>query len=384
MRFSSRLLSLSTDPTKSIVGFVKAAASFCSSNTAQLATITASVGSCYLLIFAQFDESVNALGVLEPEGLIRSIQVPQGGIIDNVFVKDGDSVRINQPLFSLTQDDLSAVVLSKQESINSLKKQLHLNRLQQESFLASQESQINAFLSSYNYGKSLASQLENLSKIGAISSFQYLSQLQKNVETEEKINYLRNELRQKKYEYDDAYSSLLSRLKTSEAELATIKIKDRYSVVRSPVDGRVFDLKTNSSLYIGQASEILLKIVPDGNLLAKVAVPGNKIAFVRKNQTADITIDSYPSSDFGTIGGIVTDISSTSYAPDTQNSKQSSDQAIYDVSISLKTQHLVSNKNKLILTPGMSLSANIVLRKTSLLSMLFDSLKTKASSLSAI
>ena len=382
MRFSSRFLGLSTDPTKSIVRFAKAVTSFCSSNTIQLATIAASVGSCYLLMFAQFDESVNALGVLEPEGLIRSIQVPQGGIIDNVFVKDGDSVRINQPLFSLTQDDLSAVVISKQESINSLKNQLRLNRLQQKSFLASQENQINAFVSSYNYGKMLASKLESLSKLGAVSSFQYLSQLQKNVETEERINYLKNELSQKKYEYDDTYSSLLSRLKTSEAELAAIKIKDKYSVVRSPVDGRVFDLKTNSSLYIGQTSEILLKIVPDGNLLAKVVVPGNKIAFVRKNQTANISIDSYPSSDFGTISGIVTGISSTSYAP--EDSTQASDQAIYDVSISLKTQHLVSTKNKLLLTPGMSVSANIVLRKASLLSMLFDSLKTKASSLSTI
>ena len=46
-----------------------------------------------------------------------------------------------------------------------------------------------------------------------------------------------------------------------------------------------------------------MKIVPLKNLEANVLVPSDKIGFVRKDMQADISIDSFPASDFGVLEG---------------------------------------------------------------------------------
>ena len=93
----------------------------------------------------------------------------------------------------------------------------------------------------------------------------------------------------------------------------------------------------------------------------------------------DISIDSYPSTDFGVLTGFITNISSDALKPD-QNSQINL--FSYPAKIKLDNQVLkLDNGNELKLKAGMSLNASIKLRKVSYLQLLLSSFKNKTDSL---
>ena len=59
-----------------------------------------------------------------------------------------------------------------------------------------------------------------------------------------------------------------------------------------------------------------MTIVPLDTLEARVEVPSNKIGFIHNGQESDISIDSYRSTDFGVLKGIVRRIGSDALPPD--------------------------------------------------------------------
>ena len=56
------------------------------------------------LSFAKTDEVVVALGKLEPKGDVKDIQIPIGGVIEEILVESGDSVDKNQVLVQLDKE----------------------------------------------------------------------------------------------------------------------------------------------------------------------------------------------------------------------------------------------------------------------------------------
>ena len=119
---------------------------------------------------------------------------------------------------------------------------------------------------------------------------------------------------------DQQTAQLKSELADLNGRLVETNVTLRYQQLRSPVDGVVFDLKPTSSGFTAQSTPTVMKMVPVGSLEAKVEVPRNKIGFVQVPPgcpekrdactTADISIDSFPSSDFGVLKGKVTRIGS--------------------------------------------------------------------------
>ena len=163
------------------------------------------------------------------------------------------------------------------------------------------------------------------------------------------------------------------------AEEADIKVTRRYQVLRSPVNGVVFDLQPKGSGYAGQATETLMKIVPINALEASVEIPSSDIGFVKKGMKADLSIDSFPATDFGVLHGTISKIGSDALKP--EPSKQETEYR-YPATIALQDQVLsLRNGKSLSLQPGMSLTANIKLRKVSYLQLLLGGFRDKTDSL---
>jgi HlyD family secretion protein len=173
------------------------------------------------------------------------------------------------------------------------------------------------------------------------------------------------------------------------SRLAEARVTLRYQQLKSPLDGVVFDLQPTSAGYTAQSTETVMKVVPFGFLVASVEVPSNKIGFVKvpvgcpkqlvNCMNADISIDSYPATDFGILPGKVTRIGSDALAPNPQEQRQ---ELSYPVTVKLIQQQLqMKSGAKLPLQVGMSLTANIKLRKVSYLQLLLGEFQDKAESL---
>ena len=175
---------------------------------------------------------------------------------------------------------------------------------------------------------------------------------------------------------------LRSELSELRSQLTETEVTLRYQALRSPVDGVVFDLKPKNRGYSAQSTEAVMKVVPFNALEAKVEIPSGDIGFVRKGMPVDISIDSFPATDFGVLLGSVKGIGSDALPPDP--AKQQLDYRFVAI-IELASQQLkLKSGQKLPLQVGMSLTANIKLRRVSYLQMLLGGFRDKADSLRRI
>ena len=177
-------------------------------------------------------------------------------------------------------------------------------------------------------------------------------------------------------------AGLRSELAQLKAQLTEARVTLKYKSLRSPVDGVVFDLKPTTTGFVAQSSEPVLKIVPFNELEADVEIPSNKIGFVRVGMHSDISIDSFPATDFGVLEGKVSSIGSDALPPDQQKQRP---EYRYPAVIKLDSQQLkLKNGTSLPLQVGMSLTANIKLRSVSYLQLLLGEFQNKTDSLRKI
>ena len=269
------------------------------------------------LTLAQTEEIIIVQGKLEPLSGVIDVQMPIEGITKEILVKEGERVTKGQVLIKLDKD----ITTVRQDSL----------------------------LETYKINQEILNRLNTLQKEGAVAELQYLQQLNKTLEIEKQIN--------------------------------ENKVLLDYQLIKAPISGLVFDLQPQKPGYVASTSQPILKIVPLENLVAKIEIDSRSIGFVSTGKKADISIDSYPATDFGIIEGEVTKIGSDALPPDPREGKGYR----FPSEIKLKEQFLeLKNGKKLPLQVGMSLSANIKLRKVSYLKLLLGTFQTKADSLRSL
>ena len=125
-----------------------------------------------------------------------------------------------------------------------------------------------------------------------------------------------------------------------------------------------------------------MKIVPYDKLEARVEIASSDIGFVRVGMPVDLSIDSFPATDFGVLEGTVLQVGSDALPPDQEKQRN---EYRFPASIRLKSQQLkLKDGRRLPLQVGMSLTANIKLRKVSYLQLLLGTFKDKTDSLRKI
>ena len=141
----------------------------------------------------------------------------------------------------------------------------------------------------------------------------------------------------------------------------------------------MFDLQPRGEGYAAQGTETVMKIVPYDRLEAKVEIPSNQIGFVKVGMSADLSIDSFPATDFGVLEGEVKSIGSDALPPSQLDNRP---EYRYPAMIQLTSQQLkLKDGQELPLQVGMSLTSNIKLRKVSYLQLLLGTFQQKVDSL---
>ena len=327
------------------------------------------------LAIARTEEIVVAKGQLEPLGSVQDIQMPVGGVVDDILVEEGDAVKKGEILMKLDTE-------ASEQQRQNLEATIKLKGVERDKYSEMKKAEIQMLENNLTLQLEILERYQQLEESGAASELQFLSQRNTVEET-------RGRLMQTKADLFRQLSVLDQQLAELQSRLAEVRVTLRYQQLKSPVDGVVFDLQPTASGFTAQSTQTVMKVVPFGALEAKVEVPSNKIGFVKipagcpkqlaDCMNADISIDSYPSTDFGVIEGKVTSIASDALAPDQQEQRQ---EYSFPVTIQLNKQLLeLKSGSELPLQVGMSLTANIKLRKVSYLQLLLGEFQDKAESL---
>ena len=331
------------------------------------------------LTFAKTEEIVVAPGTLVPIGSVQEIQMPVGGIVDEILVKDGDRVKSGQTLIKLDTEATAQRLKSVEENLEYRQRQLELKNTELSEYKRLNQESIRTLQEKIVFEKKILDRYQSLANVGATAELQYLQQINTVKEVEARLRQTQLDgLRQQAVLQQDV-QRLKSEISTTYTELAESKMTLRYQVLISPVEGVVFDLQPKGRGFSGQSTETLMKIVPFNALEAKVEIPSSDIGFVKSGMDVDVSIDSFPATDFGVLEGKIQRIGSDALPP--EPSKQQFEYR-FPATIGLKNQTLkLKTGTELPLQPGMSLSANIKLRKVSYLQLLLGGFKDKANSL---
>ena len=100
-----------------------------------------------------------------------------------------------------------------------------------------------------------------------------------------------------------------------EAELVGIGETISYRTISAPISGKVFDARISPQTVIN-ADQSVLKLVPANRLQAKVEISDRDIGFVRVGLPVSVSVDSFPSGEFGYIEGSLTKLGSDVLPPD--------------------------------------------------------------------
>ncbi|MEL6381416.1 MAG: HlyD family efflux transporter periplasmic adaptor subunit [Cyanobacteria bacterium J06626_18] len=169
------------------------------------------------------------------------------------------------------------------------------------------------------------------------------------------------------------------RLEEIAGQIARLEYALANQELRAPVAGQVFNLTANEPGYVANATEPILEIVPGDSLVARVFITNRDIGFVTQQFAqgeplkVDVRIDSFPFSEFGDVEGTVVHIGSDALPPDEINQFYR-----FPTEIELETQEL---SEALPLQSGMSVNANIKLRKRRVITILSDLFVRKLDSL---
>ena len=340
---------------------------------------TTAAGLAWLAL-AKTDEVVVASGKLQPIGDVKTIQMPVGGVLETMLVKDGQRVSQGQVLLRLDNEATLDRQASLRTTIIAKKAQLRLKEVELARYLNLNDTEQTVTRQNIVLETEILQRLEGLKAVGASAELQYLQQRNKVREVDGEIAKLKVDRLRQTAIIEQALEQVKGELADLGSKLTEVQVNIRYQDVRSPVDGVVFDLKPTGPGFVAQGSEPVMKIVPYDALQAKVEIESSDIGFVRVGRPADISIDSFPATDFGVLLGTVKRIGSDALPPDERNQTYR-----FPATIALDTQQLKLKSGKsLPLQVGMSLTANIKLRKVTYLQLLLGEFKDKTDSLKQI
>ena len=340
---------------------------------------TTAAGLAWLAL-AKTDEVVVALGKLQPIGDVKTIQMPVGGVLETMLVKDGQRVTKGQVLLRLDNEATLDRQQSLRTTITAKQAQLRLKEVELARYLNLNDTEQTVTGQNLVLESEILQRLEGLKAVGASAELQYLQQRNKVREVDGELAKLKVDRLRQIAILEQSVEQIKGELAELGSKLTELQVNIRYQDVRSPVDGVVFDLKPTGPGFVAQGSEPVMKIVPFDALQAKVEIESSDIGFVRVGSPADISIDSFPATDFGVLLGTIKRIGSDALPPDERNQTYR-----FPATIALDTQQLKLKSGKsLPLQVGMSLTANIKLRKVTYLQLLLGEFKDKTDSLKQI
>lgn len=146
--------------------------------------------------------------------------------------------------------------------------------------------------------------------------------------------------------------------------------------IKAPVEGTVTGIRVRGKGQVVSHREHLMTLVPCNSPLVVECYLNNKDAgFVRSGQPAKIKLAAFPFQDFGCIKGKVTLIESNAEEKVTRESKaeeKNVHDSHYRVLIQPERTWIYASDRRIDFTSGMAVTAEIVTRHRSILSILFE------------
>jgi len=153
-------------------------------------------------------------------------------------------------------------------------------------------------------------------------------------------------------------------MRLRQEEMNKARARSGFQALRAPVTGTVGQLSLHTEGGVVEAAKPIMTVVPsDGKLIAEVKLLNRDAGFVQPGQPAQVKLEAFPFSRYGTVPGRVVSISPDA-VPDEKLGP------VYVVRVSLDHSAIDRGDHPVALTPGMTATADIVTGRRTYLSYL--------------
>jgi hemolysin D len=378
--------------------------------------------------FGKLDIIVTSEGRLVPQTLVKIVQPAESGVVKELLVGEGDSVKAGQvlarldttiahaeqtgvssdldmqklqvrrieaelsgqPMLSMAGDDVMRTV-QVQSQYNAHRKAFLDSLAQERSMLAKAEyekksadqilSKLEQTLPMYNKAAASYAKLETEGFYGGLATLDKQREaLEKSKDFDAQqstVAALNATIAGQQMRISQIQSNYQSEL---QKELADIRYRisqlqptldksiyrEGLMELKAPQDGVVKDLATTTVGAVVQPGSVVLTIVPKGEqLYADVSIKNEDVGFVREGQMVQIKLSAYPFQRHGMLSGKVVRISAdateaSQQSKNADNVDLATQSLTYKARIRLEQQVLNdAHGNKLAITPGMQVVAEI-------------------------
>lgn len=349
-------------------------------------------------------------GWLEPPDGIAKVFAQGEGIITDILVEEGSTVKKDQPLVVINGDklltdgqQLEALLLKEyQQQLELLSAQIErsdtrfarqkenlendiqaakidlqlvmdqIATMQERITLVDQQLKDVKQLTRQGHASNYEAIQARQQQLSLTSELQSLSRA--SVAQENNLQTLQNRRRNLPDEYANERDRLQSERSRLVTEIALINARKAY-IIKAPRSGTI----NNLLVKIGNrpiANAPLLSIVPQqSELNVHLLVPVSAAGFVEVNQQIEIRFDAFPYQKYGLYEGAIIGVSDAVLLPSEQSSYPvQSREPVYTVFAKLHSQTITSQGSAIPLKAGMTLSADIELEKRSLINWLLNPL----------
>ena len=344
----------------------------------------------------KLDQVARGTGEVIASSRVQIIQSVDGGVITNLYVKEGDSVTAGQVIATLDTTRIGAAVKEVDARLSALRAKATRLRAEilgnktlvfADDLLRFQE-QIKVERALFEQKRTTLSEELNALKIG-VDLAREESKLIKELSTSGDVN--RTEVIRAARSLNDSEAKLLNRkntyLEDAGAELA--KAEDEIaqnvqiltqrkqqledSIFKALVPGIVKNVRVTTIGGVLRAGEELMQIIPVGDeLIFEAKVSPADIAQVRKGLNATIRFDPFDYTIYGGVIGEVVYVSADTLKEETGQGEE----IYYRVHVSSKTNPVTTTSGKVLaILPGMTAQVDIKTSDRTVLNYLLKPLR---------
>ena len=339
---------------------------------------TASFGFVYA-VFARIDEVVLATGELQPLGAERPVKAPFAGVIQEILVKEGQKVNLGDTLLRFDPE----VSRKRKETLET---QIKLERKRFEEESRSIKARKKGIQETINgVQRSLKTEMEIYTNILPLAEIGAL-QLTETLRQRNRVEQLESEVAQSKADLEEVEAQLLkleqqSLREISDLERQLVEVGDIITKERldAPVAGIIYGMVPSGPGYAATAGETLVKVVPGGEIEAKIFVTNRDVGFLESGMKAQVRVDAFPYTQFGSIPGSLKTVGTLPVEPDQQNPVPR-----FPAYVKLDREYLTKGDDEYEVRAGQSVQVNLVLRDKRVISLLTDAVQKALDSLTRI
>ncbi|TMN87287.1 toxin secretion, membrane fusion protein [Pseudoalteromonas phenolica] len=366
------------------------------------------IGSSYLML-GQYHKKEVVSGYLKPRTGLSKVYPVNTGVIEDVYVTEGEFVKEGQLLARVKTErviasggELNSKVIAQLVQQKELLQQSMVN---EKTSLSSKVDRVTSKINNLDTQLSIAqrqkSLLDERISLNKVKHQDTVELNKKNFASQRELQAVEDSLLLLEQQYEDIknkIASLEQQQKNLSYDLAQLPLTNEETIAGikaklSNIDQQISQTQAQSGFDIisyrdGYVSNILVQrgmaaktnvpimtILPEDTVLqAELFVPTRAYGFVLKGQKTRIRYQAFPYQRFGIYQGTVSQISKSILLPQEANVPVSLSEPMYRVIVELDSQHASAYGDEIPLQAGMLLEADVMVDSRSLFEWLFEPL----------